>query len=101
MPITGLFKLQIHLAYQRFNQRITKLIEKVNDVTKKVQSPIPAAKLQKYTTIRAKRHNATRWSSTEDMLNCYEEIKEYVTKLDIRDLTGILPSSGGNKHILT
>ncbi len=62
-------------------------IEKVHQLMKKLRNPISAAGLRRYTDLPAKCSNATRWSSTAAMINRYQKIKDYVTELDIEEIT--------------
>ncbi len=47
---------------------------------------------RRHTDLRAKCSNATRWSSTAVMINRYQKIKEYVSELDIKEITDMVPS---------
>ncbi len=62
-------------ASHRFNLALQEIItehgtlrNKVNDLMKKLEAPIAAAKVRKCTNLRAKRRNVTRWFSVFEML---------------------------------
>ncbi len=60
---------------------------------RKLRYPIAAAKLRQHTHLRAKIHNVTRWSCTLAMLDRYNAIKEFISELDIEEVTDLIPTA--------
>jgi hypothetical protein len=50
----------------------------------------PAAKLRKYTYLKAKTRNATQWSSTFKMMLPYIQIRDFLPLLEIDELDELL-----------
>ncbi len=57
-----------------------------HELMKKLKNPIAAEELRKHTDLHAKSNNATRWSSTYEMLHRYTKIHSVLTDVDIADI---------------
>eukprot|EP00171_Calliarthron_tuberculosum_P021824 IDg21824t1 len=93
-------------ASHRFNLAVHDLasdsqhiINKVQSLMRKLKHPIPAAKLRKFTHLRAKLSNVTRWSSTVNMLKRYCEIREDIDRIDIEGIDEFIPDRRERKTI--
>ncbi|KAG7341354.1 hypothetical protein IV203_023305 [Nitzschia inconspicua] len=58
----------------------------------KLKNIIPAANLRKLTPLRAKCSNATRWSSTYEMLVRYKQLEEFLPKLGLVEVEDMMPN---------
>ncbi|KAH9103354.1 hypothetical protein AeMF1_020284 [Aphanomyces euteiches] len=54
------------------------LLTKVNTLMTKLSYTVPAGKLSKFTNLKPKRRNSTRWSSSYEMIIRYIEIKGFI-----------------------
>lgn len=88
----GCHSHRYNLAMKDILEEYEEVIEKVQAIMKKLSYQIPAAKLRRFTLLKAKQRNVTRWSSTYDMLRRYRELKEFLPKLDDVELESILLS---------
>lgn len=77
---------RFNLALQDILRDHEDVLEKVNKVMSKLKDPVPAGKLRKHTPLVAKTRNVTRWGSTFIMLERYCAIKDYIPKLDLKDI---------------
>lgn len=82
----GCYSHRFNLAVKDVLTNNTLTIEKVQKIMKKLSCQLPAAKLRRFTHLKAKQNNVTRWSSTYDMLKRYVELREFLTLLDIPDI---------------
>ncbi|KAG7352365.1 hypothetical protein IV203_008413 [Nitzschia inconspicua] len=83
----------------RFNLAVTDILKDyaalitcVYRLMKKLKNIIPAAKLRKLTPLRAKCSNATRWSSTYEMLVRYKQLEEFLPKLGLVEVEDMMPN---------
>lgn len=83
----------VECASHRFNLDFKDLIEGletainlVRKLMQKLRNLIPSAKLRKVTRLRPKCGNATRWSSTFEMLARYQELKPVRKHAEIDEL---------------
>ncbi len=70
----------------------TSVHNKVHKVMTHFRYPIPSAKLKKFTPLKPKISNSTRWSSSTDMLKRYIEIRDFLPKVKIDTVTKLLLS---------
>ncbi|OWZ09231.1 hypothetical protein PHMEG_00018102 [Phytophthora megakarya] len=70
----------------------------VNDLMSQLRQPNNTAELFKLTHLRAKKRNATRWSSTYDMLQRYAELRAHARLIE--DVEDTLPSSNDHKKLI-
>jgi hypothetical protein len=74
-------------------------LQKINDIMSKLKNLIPAAKLRKLTHLKAKTRNATRWSSTFEMILRYIKIRDFLPLLEINELDELLLTVSENCEI--
>lgn len=91
-PFIGCASHRFNLAMKDIISEYRDEITKVNDLMKKLSYQIPAAKLRRFTHLKAKISNETRWSSTYNMLKRYIEIKEYLPQLELPEIDELLLS---------
>jgi hypothetical protein len=65
----------------------------------KLKNLIPAAKLRKFTHLKSKMRNSTRWSSTFTMLQRYLQIKIFLPQLDLDEIDELIPQAREDKEI--
>ncbi|OWY91017.1 LOW QUALITY PROTEIN: hypothetical protein PHMEG_00040574 [Phytophthora megakarya] len=91
IPLIDCASHRFNLAVKKFLTDYEPLLQQVNDLMSQLRQPNNAAEL---TPLRAKKRNATRWSSTYDMLKRYAEFCVHARLIE--DVEETLPS--GNKH---
>jgi len=69
------------------------LIESIREIMKKVSHPVTAAKLRKFSDLRPVCSNATRWSSTANMLKRFLELREAITNIEEDEIDVLMPST--------
>ena len=94
--------LSVHFigcASHRFNLAVNHIIKsdieiiaKINRLSSKLKTLKQFAKLKKSTPLRPKTHNVTRWSSVNEMLQRYTEIKPFIDTTDYT-LAEFLPTA--------
>eukprot|EP00171_Calliarthron_tuberculosum_P014870 IDg14870t1 len=75
------------------------VLTKVNAIMTKLKTLLLAAKLRSLTHPKAKTRNATRWSSTHDMLTRYVRVREFIPKLGSGDLDDMTLPSSENRRV--
>ena len=58
----------------------------------KLRFPVGAAKMSKFTDLKALIANRTRWSSTYVMLQRYLEIRQHISKIAIPGIVKLMPT---------
>ncbi len=86
MLFVGCASHRFNLAMKYKLSAYQDLIQRVHELMKKLKNPIAAAELRKHTDLHAKSNNATRWSSTYEMLHRYTKIHSVLTDVDIADI---------------
>lgn len=84
---------RFNLAAKDILSGYTANIDSVNTLMVKLRNMLPSARLRKHNPLKPLRRNVTRWSSTYAMLRRYQEMKEFVTKLGLEDVTVLMASS--------
>ena len=77
---------RFNLAMKSILSSYEYLIGKVQLLMKKVRNLIPAAKLRSFTHLLSIVKHDIRWSSTHKMLLRYQQIREFILKLDLPDV---------------
>lgn len=90
---------RFNLAVKDYLKTYENILSKVNELMKKLKKLVPSAKLAKFTKLRAKTRNCTRWSSCFEMLKRYKEIKNFLPLLLIPELDELLPSTLEDREI--
>ncbi|KAG7361649.1 hypothetical protein IV203_036750 [Nitzschia inconspicua] len=85
LPLVGCASHRLNLAVKDILKDYSSLTTCVYRLMKKLKNIIPAAKLRKLTPLRAKCSNATRWSSTYEMLLRYKQLEEFLPKLGLME----------------
>lgn len=103
-PLVGCASHRYNLAVQGIFSESKEVIKKVNELMKKLRTPILAAHLRKHTHLRAKVYNSTRWSSTAEMIRRYQKIKQFIPELDLpakyqSEMDDYVPTHRENKTI--
>ncbi|KAG7354964.1 hypothetical protein IV203_004320 [Nitzschia inconspicua] len=92
LPLVGCASHRFNLAVKDILKDYADLITCVCRLMKKLKNIIPAAKLRKLTPLRAKCSNATRWSSTYEMLVRYKQLEEFLPKLGFVEVEDMMPN---------
>lgn len=104
-PLVGCSSHRYNLAVQDIFSEHKELLKKVNELMKRLRSPIMVAYLRKHTHLRAKCMNTTRWNSTSKMLKRYQKIKSYIPEVDLPtryqfEIDDMVPSHRENKILI-
>ena len=99
IPFVGCASHRFNLAVQDIITTHDDLMDKVNNLMRRLKYAIPASKLRKFTDLRAKTKNVTRWSSTYKMLLRYTEIKSHLHALQLLELEPLIPTLVEDKRI--
>ena len=91
-PLVGCASHRFNLAVKDQLKDYADILSNINTLMKKLKNLIPAAKLRKHTLLQPKCSNATRWSSTFEMLKRYKEIQQYLPLLNIQEIDNLTPS---------
>jgi len=75
------------------------ILATVNQLMKKLKNIIPSAKLRKFTPLKPKCRNVTRWSSTYEMLRRYKRLRRFLPLLNLDEIEDLLPSSRQDRDI--
>jgi hypothetical protein len=97
--LIGCASHRFNLAVKDIIDPYQNLITKVNSVMKKMKNIIPSAKLRKVTHLKPKCANATRWSSTYQMLERYDKIKVFLQELNLNEVSDLLPNNREDREI--
>ncbi|KAG7355610.1 hypothetical protein IV203_000296 [Nitzschia inconspicua] len=92
LPLVGCASHRFNLAVKDILKDYSALTTCVYRLMKKLKNIIPAAKLRKLTPLRAKCSNATRWSSTYEMLLRYKLLEEFLPKLGLMEVEDMMPT---------
>jgi hypothetical protein len=87
------------LAAKTYLEAYEDTLQKIHDIMSKLKNLIPAAKLRKLTHLKAKIRNATRWSSTFEMILRYTKIRDFLPLLEINELDELLLTVRQNREI--
>lgn len=95
-------------AIHRFNLAVKDVISKNGDLVplihsmmSKIRNIIPAAKLRESTPVKAIIKNVTRWSSTNAMVRRYKEIRDFIPKLGMEELSVLMQTNDQELHIVS
>ena len=91
----GCHSHRFNLAVKDILEDHTAAISKVQELMHKLCYHIPAAMLRRLTPLSAFTANVTRWSSTHAMLKRYVAIREFITEIDLTEISLLLLSSEG------
>ncbi|GMF26530.1 unnamed protein product [Phytophthora fragariaefolia] len=69
VPLVGCASHRFNLAVKKFLTKHEPLLQKINSLPSQLRHPNIAAELRNLTPVRAKKRNATRWSSTYAILS--------------------------------
>ncbi|KAG6611757.1 RWD domain-containing protein 3 [Phytophthora cinnamomi] len=78
VPLVGCASHRFNLAVKKFLTEHEPLLQKVNSLMDQLRHPNNAAELRNHTPLRAKKRNATRWSSTYAMLERYVDFRPHI-----------------------
>lgn len=92
IPLVGCASHRFNLAVQSYLKQYEQILNRVHELMKKLTTLKQAAKLRTRTTLRPVSRNATRWSSTFEMILRYFRIKDFIDTAD-RELANLVPSS--------
>jgi hypothetical protein len=98
-PLVGCASHRFNLAVKDLLKEYSDLLNDINALMKKLKNLIPSAKLRKFTALRPKCSNATRWSSTYEMLKRYKELEAYLPMLNVREIDDLMPSGRNLRDI--
>jgi len=90
---------RFNLAVKDMIEESNDIVQKIHDLMKKLRTPIAAAKLRKLTYLKAKTLNATRWSSCSEMFKRYQELKEFIGKVEIEDIDDLILTTRENRKV--
>jgi hypothetical protein len=91
VPLLGCASHRFNLGMQRMYQQYEPLLNRVNDLMKKLKTPKRAAELRTKTHLRPVTRNVTRWNSTEQMITRYIFLREFMNTRD-PEIVALLPS---------
>lgn len=89
-PLIGCASHRLNLAVQKSMDGIEGILMKVNGLMKKLGNLVAQAKLSKFTHLKPVVRNATRWSSTYEMVKRYQELKRFLPELQVPEIDNLL-----------
>ena len=92
---------RFNLAMNDILKAHEQIIDKVTAIMEKLRSYILASKLQKFTQVRPKVINTTRWSSTYDMLWRSTRIRKFLGDLESVEIDSLFLTLSENRRIDT
>lgn len=101
IPFIGCGSHRMNLAMKIVLQSFEPILAKINCIMVKLRGLILAAKLRKLTYLKAKVRNATRWSSTFEMVVRYTQIREFLPSLESEEIDLISLSPSENRRVDT
>jgi hypothetical protein len=95
IPLIGCASHRLNLAVKLFFALISEPINNIDAIMKKLSNLKAAGRLRKHTLLTPIRRNATRWSSTYQMLKRWHQIRDHVLKIapDVEGLAELIPSA--------
>lgn len=81
------------IAMQEFLSSHSTLIDVVHYIMRKLSSLIPSARLRQLSTLKPKLNFVTSWSSTFEMLNRFEKLRESIVQLGTEEIEELMPKS--------
>eukprot|EP00171_Calliarthron_tuberculosum_P001888 IDg1888t1 len=99
IPFIGCASHRYNLAVQILLMDEAVVLEKVHTLMSKLKTLTLGAKLFKLTNLKSKTRNATRWSSTYEMLRRYQRIRDCLQKLDSLDVDRLCLTSADNRRV--
>ena len=99
VPLIGCANHRFNLAAKEIVSEDEDLLVRINSVMLKLKNLVFAAKLRKLTPLAAKTRNATRWSSTFQMMLRYQRIREFVPTLDSEELDDLMLLSSESRRL--
>ncbi len=66
-------------------------IDKVNNLMKRLKSPVIAGQIRKHTDLYPCTDNVARWSSTSVMISIFRNFKNFLSELDVEGLAELIP----------
>ncbi|KAF1328177.1 hypothetical protein FI667_g7132, partial [Globisporangium splendens] len=99
VPLVGCASHRFNLAITRYLSDNQDLIDSIQGLCVQLRQPNNSAALAQHTSLRPLKANATRWSSTYQMLRRYVRIKETIKMVPaVEDL---LPSAATHRRIIS
>jgi len=97
-PLIGCSSHRFNLAVNKFLTDYEPVLDQVNNLMSQLRRPNAAAELAKHTELHAVKRNATRWSSTFEMVLSYARIRTEIRKVEaVEDL---VPSGGAHRKLI-
>jgi hypothetical protein len=97
-PLIGCSSHRFNLAVNKFLTGYEPVLDQVNNPMSQLRRPNAAAELAKHTELHAVKRNATRWSSTFEMVLRYARIRTEIRKVEaVEDL---VPSGGAHRKLI-
>jgi len=92
-PLLGCYSHKFDLAVSGYLSKYEKILDKVNQLMKKLRNVKNRGKLRKLECpYQPVIRNDTRWSSTFNMIQCYLRIRSYIEKIDDDEVLEYLPT---------
>ncbi|KAF1331975.1 hypothetical protein FI667_g3996, partial [Globisporangium splendens] len=99
VPLVGCASHHFNLAMTRYLSDYQDLIDSIQGLCVQLRQPNNSAALAQHTSLRPLKANATRWSSTYQMLRRYVRIREAIKMVPaVEDL---LPSAATHRRIIS
>lgn len=90
LPLIGCASHKLNLAIQSYLKDFVE-VGLIDQLMKKLSTPLKLAQLRKFTTLKPIRRNITRWGSCFEMIKRYLELKDYIDMAD-PELAELMPS---------
>jgi len=90
IPLVGCASHRLNLAVQDFLKADESILAKVTKIMSKLSNLVLGAKLRKFTNLRPVKRNATRWSSSLEMLLRYERLKGFLSDLESEEIDDLI-----------
>jgi len=96
-PLVGCTSHRFNLAVNTYLTEHELLFQKVSNLMSQLRQTNNAAELYKLTSLRAKKRNVTRWSSTYEMLERFMEQRPHIRLVEA--VEDFVPTSSENKKL--